>query len=457
MPITGRPSSDPARMKERGKQTVSKPDTSPAPSHELEDENRRLRRAVEELTILNDLARAIGASYNSQEVMDTIIRRSVRAVNAEQGVLTLVDEKASQPMKTLIRTMVSSTGHQPLHFNESLLGWMFLNKCPLLINDPPGDVRFKGVQWGDTVSSLLCVPLLIKSELKGVLTLYNKRSATGFVEEDQRLLAIMAAQSAQLIETARLYEEEQALGRMREELRLASEIQLGLLPKTSPDVPGYDIAGRSIPAEVVGGDYFDFMPMDGEKFAFCLGDISGKGMPAALLMANLQATIRGQSLLKSNPKECLGRSNTLLYLSTDSQKFATLFYGILDSRRHELCYCNAGHEWPLMLTSSEREPDKLVRLDVGGIILGCVERFPYEETCVQFNPGDTVVVFSDGVTEAVNQSGEEYGEERIEQLLIENRQKSASDLIDKIIASIKGHAGKRPQMDDITLVVMRRQ
>ncbi len=428
--------------------------TPPAP---LEEENRRLKRAVDELTILNDLARAIGASHNSQEIMNTIIRRSLRAVNAEQGVITLVDEKANQPMKTLIRTMVSSAEHQPLHLNQSLLGWMYLNKRPLLINDPSADERFKGVRWDESVRSLLCVPLLIKSELKGVLTLYNKRGTTGFTEEDQRLLAIISAQSAQIIENARLYEEEQALVRMREELRLASEIQLDLLPKVMPQISGYDVAGLSIPAEVVGGDLFDFLTIEGDRLAFCLGDISGKGMPAALLMANLQATIRGQSVLKASPKDCLSRSNTLLYQTTDPQKFATLFYGVLDIQKHELCYCNAGHERPYHLSSGSDQTGKLVRLDVGGIILGCIEQFPYEEACVPFNVGDVVVVFSDGVTEAMNELGEEYGEERIAELVLRNPQDSSSALIQKIVASVREYSKHRAQMDDITMVVIRRE
>jgi len=435
---------------------VQEPDAFRTPPGLLEEENRRLKRAIEELTVLNDLARAIGASHNSQEIMNTIIRRSLRAVNAEQGVITLVDEKADQPMRTLIRTMVSSTERQPLHLNQALLGWMYINKRPLLINDPPVDERFKGVRWDEQVRSLLCVPLLIKSELKGVLTVYNKKVTTGYTEEDQRLLAIIASQSSQIIENARLYEEEQALVRMREELRLASDIQLGLLPKTMPQIPGYDIAGLSIPAEVVGGDYFDFIPLDKDRLAFCLGDISGKGMPAALLMANLQATIRGQSLLKSSPKDCLSRSNTLLFQSTDPQKFATLFYGVLDTRTHELCYCNAGHERPFLLAQGGGAERDLRRLDVGGIILGCVEQFPYEDARVPFAVGDVVVIFSDGITEAANASGEEYGDERIADLLRENPSDSSSTLTEKIVASVRRYSEKRAQMDDITLVVIRR-
>jgi len=419
----------------------------------LEEENRRLRRALEELTTLNELARAIGASLNSQDIMNTIIRRSLRAVHAEQGVITLVGLQPQDPTRTLVRTMVSSSEHQPFHINECLLGWMHLNKKPLLMNEPKQDERFRGVTWDESIHSVLCVPLLVKSELKGLLTVYNKRGEDRFGEEDQRLLAIIAAQSAQVVENARLYEEEQALRRMQEEVRLASEIQLGLLPKVSPKVPGYDIAGVSIPAQVVGGDYFDFIPIHESKLAISLGDVSGKGLPAALLMANLQATIRAQTLLRLSPKECLQRSNTLMFQSTDSHKFATLFYGVLDAQKHELCYSNAGHEWPFLCVAGQDH----VRLDVGGIVLSCMEDFPYEEAVVSLNPGDLLVIFSDGVTEAVNETREEFAERGLAAVINENLQESSRVLVEKIVAAVTQHAGNQPQMDDITLVVIRRE
>ena len=419
----------------------------------LQEENQRLRRALEELTILNDLARAIGASLNSQDIMNIIIRRSLRAVHAEQGVITLVGQQPQDPTRTLVRTMVSSSEHQPFHLNECLLGWMHLNKKPLLMNEPRQDERFRGVTWDESINSVLCVPLLVKSELKGLLTVYNKRGEERFSEEDQRLLAIIAAQSAQVVENARLYEEEQALRRMQEEVRLALEIQIGLLPKASPKVQGYDIAGVSIPAQVVGGDYFDFIPIHQNKLAVSLGDISGKGLPAALLMANLQATIRAQTLLQLSPKECLQRSNTLMFQSTDSQKFATLFYGVLDVEKHELCYSNAGHEWPF-LYGAGKEPG---RLDVGGIVLSCMENFPYEEAVVPLDRGDLLVIFSDGVTEAANENREEFGEQGLAAVIEDNLSQSSLELVETIVAAVQLHTGSHPQMDDITLVVIRRE
>lgn len=270
-------------------------DGSSTQVHKLEEENERLKRAVDELSILNELATAIGALNSSEEVIRKIIGRSLRAVNAEQGVITVVDEQPDQPMKTLIRSMVSSSDHGQFHFNQALLGWMILNKKPLTVNDPPNDERFRGIPWDGSVHSVLCVPMLTRSALKGVLAVYNKKGGKGFTLDDQRLLAIIAAQSAQVVENARLYEEERSLIKMQQEFKLAAQIQADLLPKESPKIPGYDIAGATYPARTIGGDYFDFISLDQNRIAVCLGDVSGKGLTAALLMANLQASLRSQS------------------------------------------------------------------------------------------------------------------------------------------------------------------
>jgi sigma-B regulation protein RsbU (phosphoserine phosphatase) len=425
---------------------------SPANLIQLQEENQRLRRAVEELSTLNDLARAIGASVNSQEIMRTIVHRSLKAINAEQGVITLVDSQSNDPMKTLIRTAVSSAQYAPYHFNQSLLGWIYLNKKPLMVNDPITDERFRGVKWDESIRSLLCVPLMVKAELKGVLTVYNKKGSAQFTEDDQRLLAIIAAQSAQVVENARLLESEQAFLRMKEEIRLASKIQADLLPKEAPVITGYDIAGRSIPAQIVGGDYFDFIPMDNDRLGLCLGDVSGKGLPASLLMANVQATLRGQALLATSAHECIRRSNRLLHLSTSSEKFVTLFYGILDPRAHALRFTNAGHENPFLLS----EGKQVNRLRDGGLVLSILEDFPYQEATVGLAPGDVLVVYSDGISEAINPNQEQFGEERLHALLEDHRHESANEIIEIILQAVRQHANGASQMDDMTLVVLKR-
>ncbi|MCX6137842.1 MAG: SpoIIE family protein phosphatase [Ignavibacteriales bacterium] len=417
----------------------------------LQDEVRRLRRAVDELSILNDLARSIGASVNGEEIMQTIIRRSLRAVNAEQGVITLVEDE-QKSMKTLIRTMVSSADAPAFHLHQALLGWMHLNKKPLSVEEPGNDPRFRGVQWDESIHTLLCVPLIVKSELRGVLTVYNKKDGQTFTSDDQRLLAIISAQSAQVIENARLIEEEKAYITMRQEVGLAAKIQLDLLPRGVVAMEGYDIAARTIPAQSVGGDYYDFIPTPEDNLALCLGDVSGKGLPASLLMANLQATLRGQTLVSQRPSECLNRSNKLLYGSTSPEKFATLFYGVLDRKNHTMHYCNAGHDWPFHIAKDA----SIKRLQTGGLMLGLFETHQYSDELIAFSSGDLLVIQSDGVSEAPNPNQEQFGEERLQELLLAHRDLSASEIIDTIVREVRKHAGANPQSDDITIMVIKR-
>ncbi len=383
--------------------------------------------------------------------MHTIIHRSLRAVGAEQGVITLVDEQADKSMKTLVRTAVSSAGHSKYHFNQALLGWMHINKKPLTINSPSTDERFRGVRWDESIRSLLCVPMIAKSALRGVLTVYNKKGQTQFTEEDQRLLAIIAAQSAQVVETARLYEMERSLIHMKEEVRLAARIQTDLLPRTSPAPVGYDIAGKSVPAQMVGGDYFDFMQMPEGRYGVTLGDVSGKGLPAALLMANLQATLRGQTLFGGSVRECIQRSNKLLAESTSPEKFVTLFYSVLDPGGRTLTYCNAGHDAPMLL----RAGGATDRLATGGVVLSILDDYAYQEETVPFGPGDLMVVYSDGISEAMNPADEQFGEARIAEVIGRERHRSAGEIIESIIAAVRAHAETAPQMDDMTLVVIK--
>lgn len=173
----------------------------------LTEKNERLRSAVDELSMLNDLSFAIGGSVDSEEIMHTIIKRSIRSIGAEQGDITLVDESDEDPGKTLVRSMVSSKKHSPLHLNQNLLGWMQINKKPLLINDPANDSRFQNVEWEESIHSILSAPLMSRSNLIGILTLYNKKEEEeeeGFTKDDERLLSIIASQSAQVVENARL-------------------------------------------------------------------------------------------------------------------------------------------------------------------------------------------------------------------------------------------------------------
>lgn len=427
-------------------------DTDSVKVQVLERENQRLRRSVQELSMLNDLAREIGASRESNEVMQKIIRKALKSVQAEQGVITLVEDREGDPMTTLVRTAGSSVKRDPFHLNDSLLGWMQQYKIPLVLNNPADDTRFKGARWDASIRSMLCVPLLVRSRLTGLLTVYNKRSGNGFTDDDERLLAIIAAQSAQIVENARLYEEEKTLVTMREELRLAYEIQMTLLPKAPPEIPGYELAGKSIPAQTVGGDYFDFIPTHDNNLALCVADVSGKGLPASLLMANVQATLRGQTPWSSSVQACLERSNKLLCESIRRGTFVTLFYGILNPQEHQFLYANAGHNRPLLLRNG-KEPTEL---SSGGLVLGVLPSYSYTETSVDLHPSDVLLLYSDGITEAMNSAREQFGEDRLAALLETHGHLSAQALIDQIVLAVQQHSGNAPQTDDMTLLAVRR-
>jgi sigma-B regulation protein RsbU (phosphoserine phosphatase) len=420
----------------------------------LNDENRRLRAAVEELSILNDIATTISSTLTLEQIIDLIVQKCIKHLEVEQGAVMLLDEKEQDnEFKTMIRKANSSHEVLPFRLDTQLTGWMIAHKKPLLINDLAADDRISvGSEENIPFHSILSVPLCLKGKMIGSLNLFNKRSKNGFTDADKRLLTIIAAQSAHVIENARLSEEEKILQLMQEEMRLAYKIQMDLLPGVAPEIKGYDIAGKSIPAKTVGGDYFDFIRITPSCMCVCLGDVSGKGIPAALLMSNLQATLRGQVLQDRTPHSCIKKSNMLLFKSTDMDKFATLFYGVLNTETHEFHYCNAGHNYPFLI----RANGETVRLDIGGLVLGALEDFSFEESTVQFMPGDLLVIFSDGISEATNSSDDMYGEERLERFVIENRDRNAADIIQAILDEVREHAELTPQSDDMTLVAMKR-
>ncbi|HEX9740904.1 MAG TPA: GAF domain-containing SpoIIE family protein phosphatase [Ignavibacteriaceae bacterium] len=427
----------------------------PVLQNQLIQENQRLRTAVEELSALNEIATAITSTQTLEQIVDLIVRKCVKHIKVEQGAVMLLDEKdQDKPFHTMIRKQDSLSNILPYRMDAQLTGWMLKNRNPLIVNDLTTDSRFKFmVDKNFPISSLLSVPMMVKGKMIGLLTVFNKKSEAGFTTGDQRLLGIIAAQSAHVIENARLYHEEQSLIRLQEEMRLAYEIQVDLLPKEQPVLPGYQIAGKSIPSKEVGGDYFDFIHSGDNRLAFCLGDISGKGIPAALLMANLQATLRGQTLLGNNSKSCVSFANEMLYQNSAPNKFATLFYGIIDSSKNELSYCNGGHNNPFFFSHD----NKLTTLDKGGLIVGIMPSVIYEEDTIPFNSGDLLVIFSDGITEAMNNTEEEFGEQRLIDVILQNKNEPAKDLIEIIIKKVQEFSGIQSQMDDITLVIIKRK
>jgi PAS domain S-box-containing protein len=239
------------------------------------------------------------------------------------------------------------------------------------------------------------------------------------------------------IENYRLLEEEKKFIKVQEELRLARDIQQHLLPETPPDIPGYDIAALNIPAKEVGGDYYDFIKISDDKLFFCLGDVSGKGIPAALLVANLQASLHSQSFITHSPRECVRNSNKLIHQNTDFNKFITLFYGLLDTAGGQIIYCNGGHDQPVFMAPGR----EIKELKTGGIPLGFMADYEYAEEAVSFDDGNLLVLYSDGITEAMNEQEEEFGLERLNTVIKQNQKKGASDMINDILDAVMKFTG----------------
>jgi len=274
-----------------------------------------------------------------------------------------------------------------------------------------------------------------------LLEILQKQISLG---RERRELRRRAAEEARAREEALIHQQEQ-----ERDIAEAKAIQEKLLPREIPQMPGYEIASAWQSARLVGGDYFDILPLDEKSLGICIADVAGKGMPAALLMSNLQAAVRGLSSLSVAPNVLCSRLNSIVYRNTDSDRFITFFYAQLDGPTRRLAYVNAGHNAPFVVRSDGSHE----RLQEGGTVLGVFASRDYEMGSAQLFPGDRVVLFTDGVTEACNPAGEEFGETRLLRLLEDHRTSSADELQAKILAVVAQFSGGRWR-DDATLLVL---
>ncbi|PYT50830.1 MAG: response regulator receiver protein [Acidobacteria bacterium] len=274
-----------------------------------------------------------------------------------------------------------------------------------------------------------------------LLEILHKQIGLG---RERRELRRRAAEEARAREEALIHLQEQ-----EREIAEAKAIQEKLLPREIPQMPGYEIATAWQSARLVGGDYFDILPLDDQTLGICIADVAGKGMPAALLMSNLQAAVRGLSSLSIAPDLLCSRLNSIVYRNTESDRFITFFYAHLDGSTRRLAYVNAGHNAPFVVRSDGSHE----RLRDGGAVLGVFASRNYEMGSAQLSAGDRVILFTDGVTEACNPAGEEFGEARLLRLLEDHRTLSANELQGTIIAVVAEFSGGRWQ-DDATLLVL---
>ncbi len=421
--------------------------TPDAARKSIDSLTKNLLECYEELDLIYRLSRGLMTNLDAGKSAALILREALDIFEAGTGWVVPTESSAAfeEVMENADPEMVRRLGSGP--FRDVITAGR-----SRVFYSPATELGMTGAAVPE---SLLCSVLRTETAVYGLLCVGRNGAGSLFTAGDLKLADVLASQAAVAIENSvlqrRRFEEEQAMIRIQEELRLARDIQQNLLPSAVPAHPGYEIAAYAEPARSVGGDYYDFIAVEEGRSAVCLADITGKGMPAALLMANLQATIRGQTLLAAGPAECLRRSNTLLYRSTRTDRFATCVYGVLDTSAHRFVYSNAGHDHPILFRNGGHE-----RLAAGGLVLGVREESGYEEAAVDLEPGDLLVLYSDGITEVFDPDGGEFGEAGLVNEACRRRGESADSVLAGILDAARAHGQGQAQGDDMTLIVIRR-
>jgi sigma-B regulation protein RsbU (phosphoserine phosphatase) len=297
------------------------------------------------------------------------------------------------------------------------------------------------------------VPMHIQQKTKGMILLGERLRGGAYLQADLEFLYSLGNLAIISIENARLFKEAIEKQRMEDELNIASEIQQGLLPEKLPSIPGFDIAALTIPSKEVGGDYYDVIMREKGEYILAIGDVSGKGMPAALLMANVQAALRALSPLCISISETTGRINDITCANIrGGTRFITFFSGILDPQTRQFRYTNAGHNPPYLL----HKDGTVGELEEGGLILGVFKTTtPYVESSITISSGDILVMYTDGVSEAMDQHGEQFTEERLQSILKDSSGLSAKEIIQSIQKALESHTKGFAQSDDITMLVLK--
>jgi phosphoserine phosphatase RsbU/P len=379
------------------------------------------------------------------DLFPLILDLSIQAVNAQRGVLLLIEGD-----------QLTAKAHKGDGFRIStaVRDRVLREKSSVLVRDAQLDDAFKGRMSivEQKVHTMMAVPLETKDRIIGLIYVDSPFILREFTKNDLSLLTVMANVAAIRIEHARLAEVEAAERTMQRDLAQAAEIQGGMLPARAPDIAGVDLAGFNVPCRTVGGDYYDFFPYADASVGLALGDVSGKGMPASLMMMALHARVHVLAESPGNLGGFMARLNKATCATCPSNRFITFFFSVLDAASGDLRFANAGHNPPVLLRAS----GEAQMLEGGGPVLGVISVAPYGELSANLAPGDLLVLYSDGVTEANNPDFDEFGEERFIHVLSENRARSAREIVDAVTAALKEFTAGAAQADDITLLVAKR-
>ena len=414
------------------------------------------------LALISRVSLTLLSPRTLEETLNQVLEIVFETVPADRGYVMLLETAEQQTnggselVCKAMKSRDSSTDTAvDVQISRSITEQVLKEGKSVLIADAQDDPRFKErrsvVLSG--LRSVMAVPLAVESRVSGMIYVDSPYHTNRFSERSLQLLTLIAGVAAIRIENVRLLEVQQEQKRLANELAVASEIQLGLHPSTPPQIPLYDLIGFSFPCYEVGGDYYDFIEKSDGRHVVALGDVSGKGTGAALLMSCLHAAVRAHTRTRLSASEVVSEINQYIYDNTPSNRYVTLFYSELDPRSHQLTYINAGHNPPLLV----RAAGEVTRLDIGGFPLGITPFGDYREGWVELEPGDVLVIYSDGASESLNEKGEEFGEARLIELVQKHRARTAPGLRDRIDEALTKFVGNAETVDDLTLVILKRK
>jgi sigma-B regulation protein RsbU (phosphoserine phosphatase) len=424
------------------------------PTSEILDS--QLSSRTELLRLISKVGVALLSSSGLDETLNQVATLVFEAVPAERAVIMLRDEDEEGGMKILVaRQRGKDERIEEVRISSNVMEEVMKNGKSVLTADAQHDPRYASQTMALLgVRSVLAVPLSVKDdEIFGIVYADSPTHEATFSEEHLNILTTLASVAAIRVENARLLDERFERERMERELELATEIQQTFQPSAPPVMDDYEFQGISFSCYEIGGDYYDFIKLQDKKMMIALGDVSGKGTAAALLMSSLHAAIHAQVTARTTLHQMVKSVNQYLADNTPTNRFVTLFIAELDPQTGILNYINAGHNPPIM----GRADGSVEHLESGGFPLGILPQAEYEVGKVNLYSGDSLVIYSDGVNEANNLAGDEFGMERLTAVISKNIKASAAGMRDKVESALSAFTQTAPANDDITLVIVKRK
>jgi sigma-B regulation protein RsbU (phosphoserine phosphatase) len=410
------------------------------------------RYALAELSSILEATKSLNSTIDLAELMNIILQLASRQTSAERGTVFLVDHESSQIWSLVGLGLEQQEIRMPI--DQGIAGYVASSGETVNLADAYKDPRFSPEsdrKLGFRTRSLLCLPIHNKDgHIAGVLQLLNKKGGP-FNAADEGFLQAISIHAALALENARMHRAMLAQQRLERDLALARGIQASLLPDQPPRLPEFEIGVFHRSSQMVGGDYYDFLTLDPDTLMMVVADVEGKGVASALMMSNLQAMLHTLVNHLHSLERLVEAVNNLMVADQRQRKFMSMFVAMLDRRHRGLHYINAGHVPPAVVRSS----GEVEYLTQGGMVVGVLPGESYERGFLLLEPGDVLLACTDGITEASDAAGEEYGNERLVATLQQNRAASAQGILDKVIADVDQFSRAGTHEDDRVVLVLK--